>query len=166
MTVVSNGTGLNRRTLAIGGAIVLAAAAAASAPMLDLHAPDWSLLAAQSLAVKVHLAVAVGGVAIGAGLMLGVKGRRLHRIFGWACALLVFATAVSSLFIRTSGQFSWIHGLSAWVMLALPLAVLAARRHDVKRHRSLMTGLFYGGLVTAGLFAFTPGRVLFETFFG
>ena len=168
---MSNGIGtvrVSRSAVALGAGMAVAAAVAATLPSLGLHAPDWSLMAAQSPVVKAHVAAAVGALGIGAGLMLGVKGRRLHRVFGWACALLIFATAFSSVFIRESnnGGFSLIHGLSAWVLLVTPVAVIAARRHNVARHRKMMSGLFYGGLIVAGLFTFTPGRVMFEIFFG
>ena len=158
----------NRRILVRGAAILLVGTAAASLPALGLHAPDWSVLAAQSPLVQAHVGAAVAALLIGGGLMLGVKGRRLHRVFGWACAALVMIAAFSSMFIRSvnGDALSLIHGLSAWTMLTLPLAVLAARRRNVQRHRKMMHSLFYGGLVLAGLFAFVPGRTMHNVFFG
>ena len=42
----------------------------------------------------------------------------------------------------------------------LPLAVLAAHRHNVGNHRRRMIALFVGGLVIAGAFTFVPGRIM------
>jgi uncharacterized membrane protein len=64
------------------------------------------------------------------------------------------------------GAMSWIHLLSGWTIIALPIAVYAARRHKVSLHRRFMTGLFVGGLIVAGGFAFLPGRLMWRVFFG
>jgi len=45
-------------------------------------------------------------------------------------------------------------------------APLAVRRHDVRAHRSAMLGEFVGGILIAGAFAFTPGRIMYRMFFG
>jgi len=76
--------------------------------------------------------------------------------------------AVSSLFIQliNHGHLSYIHLLSGWTILTLPIAVALARRHKVKQHARMMTGLFTGGLILAGLFAFFPGRLMWSLFFG
>ena len=51
-------------------------------------------------------------------------------------------------------------------MAALPLvAVLAARRGQIARHRGMMTGL-YVGLLIAGAFTLIPGRLLHSLVFG
>jgi hypothetical protein len=48
----------------------------------------------------------------------------------------------------------------------LPLAVVWAKRHEVARHRPMMTGLFYGGLAINMFIAFIPGRTMWRLFFG
>ena len=87
---------------------------------------------------------------------------------GWGWVSLMLGAAGSSLFIRVinGGAFSYIHLLSGWTLVAVPLAVLAARRHDVKRHRRSMTAIYLGGLIIAGALAFFPGRVLWRVFIG
>jgi uncharacterized membrane protein len=89
-------------------------------------------------------------------------------MLGWTWVVAMGATAVSSLFIRAinPGAFSLIHLLSGWTIVALPMAVYAARRHRVAAHRRAMTGMFVGGLILAGLFAFLPGRLMWAVFFG
>ena len=45
------------------------------------------------------------------------------------------------------------------------MAVYAIKRRKVAMHRRAMTGLFVGGLLIAGAFAFLPGRLLWNVFF-
>jgi uncharacterized membrane protein len=150
---------------ALGGAAVVVALAGLT--HLASRA-DWTELAGDTLAVKVHLAAALGAVGIGAVLMTGRKGAALHKRLGWTWAGCMMLTALSSFFIRRAngGDLSWIHALSGWVVIALPMALAAARGRRITTHRRMMSGMFYGGLLIAGAFAFVPGRVLFRTFFG
>jgi uncharacterized membrane protein len=67
---------------------------------------------------------------------------------------------------RMWGPWSPIHLLSIYVLIMVPLAVLAARRHVVERHRRHMLGLFLGALVIAGAFTFWPGRIMHAVVFG
>jgi uncharacterized membrane protein len=46
------------------------------------------------------------------------------------------------------------------------VAVVAARRHNVRRHRSMMLWLFAGALAIAGLFTFMPGHIMHAVVFG
>jgi uncharacterized membrane protein len=47
----------------------------------------------------------------------------------------------------------------------VPQAYFAARRHDIKAHKSAMIGLYVGGLIIAGGFALMPGRLLHSWLF-
>ncbi len=71
----------------------------------------------------------------------------------------MLATALSSFWIRSDGQFSWIHILSAWTLVALACAVYFIRRGNVAAHKGFMIGTFLG-LAGAGLGAMAPGRML------
>lgn len=132
-----------------------------------LQTPDISHILTASPVIQVHLLAALVALAIGVILLAGVKGTAMHRTLGWLWVLAMAITAVSSLFIRhlNDGAFSFIHLLTGWTIIVLPMAVFMARRHKVQQHQRMMTGLFVGGLVIAGLFAFMPGRVLFSVFF-
>lgn len=132
------------------------------------HAPDWSVLKDQPTILKLHLGAAVIAFVLGLIQLSGVKGTTVHRVLGWSWALAMFAVAISSLFIRNinHGAFSWIHLFSGWTLLILPLALYAARRHDVKTHGRRMMGLFLGALLIAGMFTFFPGRLLWHVFLG
>ncbi len=169
---VSIGRRAGNRPALIAGAAVLASAAAAAGvaglPAVHAHAPDLALLAAAPPQVKVHLAAALVALGIGAALLIGVKGSRLHRTLGWSWVAAMAVTAISSLLIKSAfapGHFGPIHLLSGWTLIALPMGVYAARRHNVARHRRTMTALFVGGLIVAGAFTFLPGRLMWALFF-
>lgn len=132
-----------------------------------LRAPRFELIFQTPLMVQIHLFAAVSAFLVGAALMLGVKGDGLHRTLGWGWVALMATTAASSLFITgiNGDMWSFIHFLSGWVIISLPMAVAAARRHDVKAHRKAMMSMFLGGLVIAGAFTFIPGRLMWNVFF-
>ncbi|MBI1360129.1 MAG: hypothetical protein GC155_07580 [Alphaproteobacteria bacterium] len=116
--------------------------------------------------VRVHVAAAISSFVLGFAIMLQRKGSRLHRKLGWGWSATMATTALSSFFILEDGQFVWIHALSAWTILLLPMALVAARAHRRKIHARLMTTLFLGGMIAAGLFTFLPGRLMWRLFFG
>lgn len=132
------------------------------------HAPDMALLAAQPLTIQIHIASALTALLIGIVLLAGLKGNTLHRTLGWIWVVMMMTTAVSSFFIRVihPGSLWWIHLISGWTVIALPMAVYAARRHRVASHRRTMTGLFVGGLLVAGSLTFLPGRLMWRVVFG
>jgi uncharacterized membrane protein len=132
------------------------------------HAPDLGLLMAQPAVIQIHLFAALAAIGLGAVMMLSRKGRTFHRVAGWTWVSLMALVAGSSLFITglNGDKWSFIHLLSGWTLIVLPLAVFAARRHDVQRHRRTMMGLFYGGLLLAGALAFIPGRLLWNMILG
>jgi len=101
--------------------------------------------------------------------LVAPKGTLPHRTIGWIWVILLAVIAASSFWIheiRLVGPFSPIHLLSILVLFLLPIAVTAARRHDINRHRKTMTGIFVGGLIVAGLFTFVPGRIMHTVLFG
>jgi uncharacterized membrane protein len=133
-----------------------------------LHAPDLALWAQLSLPIKIHLLTALSALVLGGVLMAVRKGRRFHRVAGWAWVSLVSVTAGATLFITTlnHGSWSWLHLFTAWTLIVLPLGVIAARRHTVSMHRRRMMGLFYGGFAINVFIAFIPGRTMWLMFFG
>ena len=113
--------------------------------------------------------------AAGAAFVLGIvqlaapKGTLPHRMFGWIWVGLMAVVAVSSLWIheiRLVGPWSPIHLLSIFTPIMLVLGVLAARGHNVRRHKIIMTSVFAGALVVAGLFTFVPGRIMHTVVLG
>ncbi|MGX1100067.1 DUF2306 domain-containing protein [Amorphus sp. MBR-141] len=126
-------------------------------------------LIAASPAIQLHTVVALSAFFLGLLQVVGPKGRMIHRALGWIWVVLMAVVAVSAFFIhelRVWGDWSPIHLLAVVVLVALPFGVMAARRHDVNRHRRTMLGLFLGALVIAGAFTFAPGRLMHALVFG
>lgn len=129
---------------------------------------DFAIWSRVSPVIQAHVLAATGALVVGLGIFLNRKGSQFHRAMGWSWVALMAVTALTSLFITglNGDAYSIIHGLTAFTLVILPLAVFAARRKDIAAHRRHMTGLFLGGLVVAGLFTFIPGRLMWSLFFG
>jgi len=76
-------------------------------------------------------------------------------------------TALSSFFLTgvNGSWYSFIHALSAWTLISLPLGIMAIRRRNIAQHRKTMTDMFVGAMLVAGLFTFLPYRTMWATFF-
>ena len=126
------------------------------------------LFAASGVTI-VHALLAMAAFGLGVAQLVGPKGATAHRIMGWGWVAIMAIVALSSFGIhggRGLGSFSWIHLLSVFTLIVLPLAVLAARRHRHRRHAIIMISLFTGALVIAGGFTFLPGRIMHQVAFG
>jgi uncharacterized membrane protein len=126
------------------------------------------LLAAAPV-IQVHAFAAMAAFVLGVVQLAAPKGTLPHRTVGWIWVALMTVVAVSAAFIhqiRLWGPWSPIHLLSILTLVALPIAVWRAHRHDVRAHRGTMLGLFIGALVIAGLFTFLPGRIMHAVAFG
>jgi uncharacterized membrane protein len=111
--------------------------------------------------ILIHVVAAVIALAVGALVFLRRKGTATHGWMGRAWAVLMLVVAISSFWITgKDGLYSWIHGLSVFVTIAIPYAVRLAIKGNIPRHRGLMTGLYIGALIVAGGFSFTPDRIL------
>lgn len=158
--------------LAAGPALVRNWRVIASALARPPHVPDLALLAQAPWPVQAHLATLAVALAATVVLLAGVKGSRLHRVLGWLWALAMIATAAATLYIPAPPGAANFHGLGILHLFALltfisvPRAVLAARRHDVRRHAGVISGFLIGGLGLAGLFALLPGRLLWQVLMG
>ena len=128
------------------------------APLLDAAA-----------AIPLHAFAAMAALVLGIVQFIAPKGTLPHRTLGWVWVGLMATVALSSFWIhqiRLLGPWSPIHLLSIMVLILLPVAVIAARRHQVSPHSKVMIGIFSGGLVIAGLFTFLPGRIMHAVIFG
>ncbi len=131
---------------------------------VHLHAPRPDLLLKAPWIIQLHVAAALSALAIGTAILLGVKGRAFHKAAGWAWVICMMTVAIGSFWIRTTGHLSYIHLLSGGVAITVPLAVVAAKRRNLKSHRAGMTRNFLGGLIIAGAFTFVPGRLMWMIF--
>ncbi|WP_075216750.1 DUF2306 domain-containing protein [Mongoliimonas terrestris] len=116
-----------------------------------------------------HAVTALAALALGILQMAGPKGTIAHRAIGWGWVGLMLVAAVSSFWIHGIDQFmgfSLIHGLAAWTLLNVPVAVWFARRGRIGAHAQAMTWLFWAALVGAGVFTLLPGRIMGQVVFG
>ncbi len=122
--------------------------------------------------VYLHLATVLPAFAIGAFQLLRRKGTPTHKLLGKIYMVLMLATGLITLAMpaevgpRFLGHFGFIHLFSFLALYNVPAAYFAARRGDIKTHRANMIGLYIGGILIAGSFAFAPGRMLHEWLFG
>ena len=126
-------------------------------------------LLSASLAIQVHAFAAMAAFAIGLVQLVRPKGGVVHRVLGYVWIAIMLVVAASSFWIHEINQwngFSLIHLLSLQVLATLPLAVLAARKGNIRRHRLGMVAMFVGALVIAGLFTFLPGRIMHAVLLG
>jgi uncharacterized membrane protein len=122
-----------------------------------------------SPAIQLHAFAAMAALVLGLVQLSASKGTLPHRTLGWIWVALMVVVSVTAFFIheiRLWGPWSPIHLLAIFTLVTLPLAVWAARRHVVARHRSAMIAIFTGALVVAGLFTFVPGRIMHTVVFG
>jgi uncharacterized membrane protein len=120
-------------------------------------------------AIPLHAFAAMSAFVLGVVQFAAPKGTLPHRTIGWIWVLLMVTVAVSSFWIHQIlllGLWSPIHLLSIFTLLMLPLAVWRAHTHRVADHRLIMTLLFTGALVVAGLFTLLPGRIMHAVLFG
>jgi len=115
-----------------------------------------------SAVIAVHLAFAMVALVLGAAILARRKGTPVHKRLGrlWVAVMLVVAG--TSFWVReldAAGGMSWIHLLSVWTLFSLAMALWGIKSGRVRTHRGFMLGTF-AGLVGAGAFALTPGRLI------
>jgi len=115
-----------------------------------------------TLASAIHLAALAPAVVIGVAQLASKKGTPHHKRLGWIWVLSMIVVALSSFWIleqRKGAGWSMIHLLSAWVLVALALAIWFIRRGNVRAHKRFMVGVMLG-VAGAGIGALMPGRFL------
>lgn len=119
-----------------------------------------------------HLATVVPAFALGAVQLFRRKGTPSHRLLGKSYMILMLATALITLTMPAKvgpqflNHFGFIHLFSLLTLINIPIAYFAARRGNIRAHRAAMISLYVGGILIAGAFAFSPGRMLHEWLFG
>lgn len=122
----------------------------------------------RDIALSVHLVTVIPAIPLGGYLFVTRKGGPRHRTLGKVWLALMLITAISTIFIRNlnHGGFSWIHLLTLLTLVAVPQALLSARRGDIAAHRKHMLTFYLGSLIIAGGFTFLPGRTMWQWAFG
>ncbi|WP_420434621.1 DUF2306 domain-containing protein [Hyphobacterium sp.] len=130
--------------------------------------PDFAAFARAPLIIQIHVAAALSALALGLVQLFAPKGTIPHRTLGYVWAALMLATALTAIFIRqiNDGQFSFIHIFVPLTLFGLFGMITHARALRTDKHRNTVLGLFIGALIVPGLFAFMPGRLMWQMFFG
>jgi uncharacterized membrane protein len=79
--------------------------------------------------IQVHAFAAIAAFGLGMVQLSAPKGTLPHRSVGWVWVMLMLVVCISSFFIhqiRMWGEWSPIHLLSIYVLIMVPVAVLAA----------------------------------------
>jgi len=119
-----------------------------------------------------HLAAVVPAFVIGIFQLLRRKGTPSHKLLGKIYIVLILATGLITLFMaaevgpRVLNHFGFIHLFSVLALFSVPIAFIAARRGNIRAHYASMISLYIGGILIAGAFAFSPGRMLHAWLFG
>lgn len=122
--------------------------------------------------VHLHLVTVLPAFVLGTMLLASRKGTSFHKGVGRCHLGLMFATAIIALFLPARvgpqflGHFGVIHLLCLLVLYSVPSAILAARRGQISKHKSIMLQLYIGGLLIAGAFTLAPGRLIHDWLFG
>jgi uncharacterized membrane protein len=115
-----------------------------------------------------HAVTASFAILLGAVVLLMRKGSQTHKALGRVWALSMLITGLSAVFIPAHvfplikiGPLVWgpIHILILTSLSSLARAIYYAKQGNIRAHRGNMIGS-YSGLVIAGAFTFTPGRML------
>jgi len=117
--------------------------------------------------VWLHIATIIVALAITPVMMWRRRGDRWHRRLGYVWCAAMLTTAIISFWIHeTNGGLSFIHIFSVITLVGVPGVVIAARKHDLKSHRSAVRGLVIGALLVAGVFTFPGARIMGRMLFG
>jgi len=130
-------------------------------------------LLAAPFAVQIHALTVVPAFVLGTWLIFfSRKGARRHRAIGYVYLTLMTITAIAALFIHQIPSidiffgFGPIHIFSIVTLSGVVGALRSAWVHDINGHRNAMLGVYIGGILIAGTFAFLPGRIMNQIVFG
>jgi uncharacterized membrane protein len=124
-------------------------------------------------AIQIHVATIVPAFIIGTWLIFfSRKGAPNHRFWGMIYLGLMTITSVAALFVHSinpNGRFfgfSPIHLFVPLTLFGVVGALYYARRHNIRKHRQSMLGVYIGGILIAGGFTLVPGRIMHAVVFG
>ncbi|HKU64714.1 MAG TPA: DUF2306 domain-containing protein [Rhizomicrobium sp.] len=130
-------------------------------------------LFAAPFAVQLHVFTVVPAFFLGTWLIFfSRKGAPRHRAVGYVYLTLMTVTAITALFIHQIPAidivygFGPIHIFSVVTLSGVVGALRGAWTHNIQMHRSSMLGVYIGGILIAGTFAFLPGRIMHALVFG
>ncbi len=116
--------------------------------------------------IQLHAVCALAAVAVGVVQFTAPKGTIPHRTVGYLWVALMGTVAITAIFIKTSGSFSWIHIFVPITLFGTVELAIRARRGMTARHRNMALVLFLAALLLPGAFTFLPGRLMHTVVFG
>ena len=111
--------------------------------------------------IQLHAAAALLAIVLGPFVILRHRRDRLHKIGGYVWVLAMLTVAISSFWITSFGvigPFSPIHLLSFLVLWSIYTGMRHVFAGRIEAHRQTFQGLYWRGLLIAGLVNFLPGR--------
>ena len=137
---------------------------------------NFSLLLQAPLVIQVHALSAIAAFFLGIIQFVAIKGNTQHKIVGSIWVTLMISATVTSAFIgRPIGpedpfwaRFSPIHLFTIITTIGIVggLKYLLAGGPELKKHKDPFKGIYIGGIIIAGAFAFMPGRIMHAVVFG
>lgn len=120
-----------------------------------------------SLAIQIHILVAIVATCLGAFVLMRRKGTKAHKMAGRIFSILMIMTAVTAIFIRqlNNGNFSWIHIFVPITFIGMYQIISSIRRGDVKAHKKHVLTMYFAALMIPGGLSFLPGRTMWMMFF-
>ena len=86
--------------------------------------------------------------------------------WSWVASMIVVAATSLAMIADFNTGINVLHVFTALTVVALWGGLTGIRRGDVRQHAGSMVGLYIGGLIIAGAFAFIPGRLMWQVVFG
>lgn len=120
--------------------------------------------------IQVHAISATISVLLGPFVILRKRRDQFHKIAGYVWVITMLSVAISALFIPSFGlaivgHFGPIHLFVVLTLTSLWKGMAAIFRGDITGHRAWMRGLYWNGLLIAGLVNFLPDRMTNRLFF-
>ncbi len=115
--------------------------------------------------VQAHATCALIAIGLGPFAILRNRRDRTHKVAGYIWVFAMLGVAISALFIPSFevaiiGHFGPIHLFVILTLFSLWKGMTAVFRGDIKAHKEWLGGLYWQGLLVAGLVNFLPGRAV------
>ncbi|WP_428407593.1 DUF2306 domain-containing protein [Hyphococcus sp.] len=126
--------------------------------------------------IQAHAYAAFAAFILGVVQLAAPKGSLPHKRLGAVWIVLMTVITISSIFVRPSlypglplaQWFSFIHIFTVLTAYGIVsgMRLLLKGGPSLKYHARPFIGIFIGGLIVAGAFAFMPGRIMHDVAFG
>jgi uncharacterized membrane protein len=121
------------------------------------------------LQIQIHVAAAMISVCLGPFALYRQRRDLIHKTLGYIWVLAMLVVATTAFFIHSFavlGPFSPLHGFALLTFWSLWQGIRHIRLGQIRAHRATMRGLYWFGLIIAGLANFMPDRRTNEAVFG